>query len=71
MKTKKTNQRLPLNKSTVANLGWPDLARIRGGLESTDTSCKESCTTNETNTEMASLDNKVCDTGKYTGSICM
>lgn len=71
MKRKKKNQRLSLNKLTVANLGRTELAWIRGGEEATETSCKESCTTNATNTEMASLDNKVCDTGKYTQSICM
>ena len=62
MKTKKTNQKLLLNKLTLVNLRKEELTRIRGG------SLRDSCTSEPEVSN--SLGPKVCETGNITWSIC-
>lgn len=62
MKTRRSNQKLVLNKATLVNLRWEELANIRGG------SFKESCTSDSDVDE--SFLPKACDEGRITGAIC-
>ena len=63
MKTRKTNQKLLLNKLTIVNLRKEELAIIRGGTLMT------SCTSEPM--EKDSLERKACDGTILTGSVCL
>lgn len=45
MKTKKINQKLSLNKNTVANLSGPDMVRLMGGKEDEVVAVQNTATT--------------------------
>ena len=62
MKTRKTNQKLVLNKLTLVNLRSEELTRIRGGSQ------RNSCVSESPVPD--SMEFKACEGGHITWSVC-